>query len=426
MNTKVRPATRLSGKPVIPGDKSISHRALMFGALAKGKTRVSHLLDSEDVNSTWRCLEAMGVKITRQKEEILVEGSGIRGLKAPSQILDCGNSGTTIRHMMGILAGQSFDATLTGDASLSKRPMKRIAEPLRLMGAQIELTAGNLAPVKMSGVGKLKAIDYSLPVASAQLKSALLLAALYAEGTTVIRGLIQSRDHTERFLPYFGVPISVTEAAISVRGGGELLGADVKVPGDPSTAAFWIAGATLVPGSDIELDNISLNPTRTGFIEVLRRMGARIETEITSSEPEPVGKIRIRYAPLKGTVVLPHEVPSLVDEVPLLAVLACFAEGETDIQGAEELRVKESDRIEATAKNLRAMGAKVETKHDGFVIHGPQKLKGAQIDSMDDHRIAMAFSIAALQAEGQTEIIDSQCVAISYPGFYNDLDILTQ
>ena len=431
MNQTLHPITSargLRGKPVIPGDKSISHRSLMFGALARGRSAVSHLLESGDVHSTWRCLEAMGARISRDGARVIVEGAGMHGLRAPTATLDCGNSGTTIRLLMGILTGQKFSASLTGDQSLRRRPMKRIAEPLRRMGALIELTDGNTAPLTLSGAaangGRVAPLAYELPVASAQLKSACLLAGLFADGETRLTGEVRSRDHTERLLPHFGAAVGQGEGFITIRGGQELHAADVTVPGDISSAAFWIAAALIVPGSELELDNVSLNPSRVGILKALRRMGARIETEITSERPEPIGRLRVFHSPLKGTRIAGDEVPELIDEIPMISVLATFAEGVTEIRDAEELRVKETDRIDAVAKGLQAMGAQVETLPDGIIVKGKQRLRGAKIESEDDHRIAMAFSIGALAADGPTEILGTECIGISYPGFYDTLRVL--
>lgn len=424
MNIRINTAQKLSGKPIIPGDKSISHRSLLFGALAKGTSRITHLLEGGDVHSTWRCLEALGTRIERRGEEILVHGQGIDGFRPPQGILDCGNSGTTMRLLMGTLTGSDFLCEMTGDPSLQKRPMKRIAEPLVRMGAQIDLSQGQFAPLKIRGCARPRPIAYELPVASAQLKSAILLAGLFADGTTRISGKIASRDHTERLLPYFGVPLQISAHDISIQGGHCLRAADVSVPGDISSAAFWIAAATLVPGSELEITNVLLNPSRIGFLNALLRMGAKIETELTSHSPEPVGTLRIQYAPLKATAIHPEEVPSLIDELPLFAVLASTAEGITEVSGAQELRVKESDRIQAVATNLRRMGAEIKTKADGFSIQGPQRLRGALIESYDDHRIAMAFSIAALITSGETEIKGIECVSISYPTFFQTLNEL--
>lgn len=424
MSFTLSPASCFKGTITVPGDKSLSHRALLFGALAQGKTRVTGLLKSADVRATQACLEALGVRFEKQGDEIIIHGVGLQGFKKPDVALDCGNSGTTMRLMMGLLAGQDFEAVLTGDASLCKRPMKRIAGPLRNMGAEITLTDGDFAPVNIKG-GRLQAVEYELPVASAQLKSALLIAALFADGETRLTGKILSRDHTERLLPAFGCPVAVRDDRVALYGGRVLKGTSVKIPGDISSAAFWMAGACLVEGAEIEMDNVSLNPTRRGFLDVLGRMGANIEEEVTTPLPEPLGQVKISYAPLKGTVIEADEVPRLIDEIPLIAVLGARAEGVTEIRGAKELRVKESDRLEAVAKNLRAMGAKIELREDGFKIEGPQTLHGADIETFSDHRIAMAFAIASLAANSPSRINDRDCVNISYPGFFDELASIT-
>ncbi len=425
-DTRVGPAKKFAGSPKVPGDKSISHRGLIFGALATGRTEIENILESEDVQSTARVLTGLGVQITKQNGKTFVDGHGPEAFKQPAAILDCGNSGTTMRLMMGVLSGvKHIEASMTGDSSLVKRPMKRVAEPLRLMGANFELTQNDFAPLKVIGA-ELQAVNYELKIASAQIKTAIMLAAIAAKGTTRIWGEIHSRDHTERLLKHFGVGVESNAKEVLVTGGQKFTANKLNVPGDPSTAAFWLAGAALMPNSNLELKNISLNQTRTGFIRVLERMGVVIETDLTETIPEPIGNIRIKPGPLKGVTVEEAEVPSLIDELPMLAVLATQAHGVTRVTGAEELRVKETDRIEAVAQNLRAMGAVIETTPDGFIIEGPQKLKGAEINSFHDHRIAMAFSIAALVADGENLIHGSECVAISYPEFYSILAELTR
>jgi 3-phosphoshikimate 1-carboxyvinyltransferase len=421
----IEPSHHFDAKIVIPGDKSISHRSLLFGALADGITQIEGLLESADVFSTWSCLEQLGVKIERQGDKVIVHGVGLDGLQAPNQALDCGNSGTTLRLLMGILAGQKFSCTLIGDASLSQRPMKRIAEPLRQMGAQIELQEGNFAPVKISPA-ELTGLDYALPVASAQLKSALLLAGLYCQTSVRLKGEIGSRDHTERMFPHFGVQIKKSDGILEISSGQRLRATQIKVPGDPSTAAFWLAAAAMISGGRIEVSPISLNPTRLGFVNVLERMGAVVVKEILESSPEPMGILRLQQIPLQGTRVYAHEIPELVDEVPLIAILATQAEGVTEVRGAAELRIKESDRLESVAQNLRAMGAKISLFEDGFSIRGPQALFSADIDPHHDHRIAMAFAIAGLMAEGPSRIHQSDCVGISYPNFFQILRQLKQ
>ncbi len=422
---RVRPTTQFRGRPQIPGDKSVSHRALIFGALANGTTEVHNLLESADVQSTASCLRQLGVQIFEKNGLTYVKSEGPESFHSPKNILDCGNSGTTIRLMMGVLAGlNSCKATLTGDASLVKRPMKRVAEPLREMGAKIDLTNTDFAPVTVTGT-QLQGINYDLKIASAQIKTAIVLAAIFSRGITSITGEIHSRDHTERLLGHFGVRIRHTPIAVQIEGGQKFTPNRLNVPSDPSTAAFWLAAAALIPGSELELQDISMNPTRTGFLTVLQKMGAQIETQVTENQPEPIGDIRVTHGPLKGVIIEPQEVPTLIDELPMLAVLATQALGITEVKGAEELRVKETDRIEAIAKNLRAMGAKIETRPDGFIIEGPQPLKGAEIDSFHDHRIAMAFSIGTLIAKSESVIHGAECVSISYPDFFSTLAELT-
>lgn len=425
MKTIINKAKKFSGKPIIPGDKSISHRGLILGALAFGTSEIIDILEGEDVQSTAHCLRELGVDIAKKENVTFIKGIGLKEFKNPEGILNCGNSGTTMRVMMGVLAGRSVTATLSGDLSLQKRPMKRVSDPLQKMGANFQLTNENYAPLTVVG-GKIYGIDYQLNIASAQIKTAVLMAGLSAHGTTRIFGEIGSRDHTERLLPHFGAAIKTSEKEITIEGGQLLKASILKVPGDPSTAAFWIGAACIIPGANLELENISLNPTRIGFIHLLRRMGAEIETEITTISPEPVGTIRVRFSGLKGGIISKEDIPSLIDEIPLIAILATQAHGVTCVRGALELRVKESDRLEAIALNLRAMGCEIEIFNDGFTIEGPQKLKGAEILTFHDHRIAMAFSIAGLVAENETVILDSECVAVSYPHFFKTLNQLTQ
>ncbi len=419
----IPPARRLSGTPLIPGDKSISHRMLMFGALAHGKTHITNLLESADVRSTRGVLEALGVPITDAGDTVIVHGHGPEAWRAAGAVLDCGNSGTTMRLMAGILAAQPFKSRLDGDASLRSRPMRRVAEPLRALGAQLELGPGDRAPLVISG-GRLTGARYDLPLPSAQVKSALLLAALGADGETVVGGELGGRDHTERLLWHFGADLKVN-GTLRLRGGQRLRAADLRVPGDPSSAAFWLAAASIVPGAAVQLHGVGINPTRMGFVRVLNRMGANITVSRSHAECEPVGTLVAEFATLRGTTIGADEVPALIDELPLIAVLATYATGITEVRGAKELRVKESDRIEAIAENLRAMGAQVETLDDGFRIAGPQRLHGAAIKSYGDHRIAMACAIAALGASSPTTIDDAGCVAISYPGFFATLRYLT-
>lgn len=422
---QIEPITSFYSRIQVPGDKSLSHRALMFAAMAQGRSQITGLLNAADVRSTWSCLQQLGIPIEQDDEgTVIVQGQGLHGFQAPTDALDCGNSGTTLRLMMGMLAGQNFSSRLVGDASLSGRPMGRVAEPLRQMGAQIQLTNERFAPVQIRPAS-LQGLSYQLPVASAQLKSALLLAGLWASGPVTLTGAIGSRDHTERLLPHFGVQLEQSAGQIRIQPGQQPQAARFQVPGDPSTAAFWLAAAAMIPGSEIELPGVSLNPTRLGFVRVLERMGAQISLEPEHSGPEPVGCIRLKGTELQGTDVLPQEIPDLVDEVPLIAVLATQAQGRTSVRGAQELRIKESDRLQAIALNLKRMGGQLELFEDGFILEGPQALQGAEIEPFHDHRIAMAFAIAALKAKGPTTILQPECVGISYPEFFSILKTLS-
>ncbi|MBT3982457.1 MAG: 3-phosphoshikimate 1-carboxyvinyltransferase [Bacteriovoracaceae bacterium] len=422
---KISAANGLSGTICVPGDKSISHRSLLLGSLARGVTEINALLNSEDVLSTKLCMEMLGAKFTGNFDKMLVEGVGWENLKAPEMTLPCGNSGTSIRLLMGVLAALPFDSVLEGDESLCKRPMKRVSDPLEQMGGKIELTEGNYPPISIKG-GGLMGIDYELPVASAQVKSAIMLAALQAEGTTTITGKIQSRDHTERMLTHFGAKVDVTDTSITIQGKQDLQAQKITVPGDISSAAFWLVAGSIIPNSRIEIHNVGLNPTRTGILKILEKMGADLEVIVEVERPEPIGKIIVKSAPLKGIEIGGEDIPSLIDEIPVLCVLATFAEGETIIKDAQELRYKECDRIEAVASNLRKMGANVESFKDGMKIKGPQSLGGASIECFNDHRIAMAFSIAALGCSSECTIEDGEVVNISYPTFYSTLKSLVK
>ncbi|MCB0393434.1 MAG: 3-phosphoshikimate 1-carboxyvinyltransferase [Bdellovibrionales bacterium] len=421
MDKKISPSKKFHGTIIVPGDKSMSHRSLMFGAIAKGKTTVRGLLRSADVMSTKSVLVALGAKIQDCGDHFVITGT--ERFSKPAGELDCGNSGTTMRLMMGLLANSPFECVLTGDVSLSKRPMKRVSDPLSKMGASIRMKEGTFPPVHIVG-GDLSPIQYELPVASAQVKSAIILAALRANGKSVIRGRIDSRDHTERMLQNFGVNLKVSNKEIWVES-ASLVATEFNVPGDPSTAAFPMAGAALIEGSDVTVKGVSLNPTRTGFIQTLKEMGAQVDATITSKMGEPIGDVRTRFGTLKGVTVPESRIPSMIDEIPMLAILATQAQGVTKVTGAEELRVKESDRIESVASNLRAMGIQIETLEDGFVIEGPQKLRASEIVTHHDHRIAMAFAIAGLVAEGETVIHDSEVCGVSYPEFFKHLEQLS-
>ena len=406
----------------MPGDKSISHRSVMFGALAKGDTEISNFLRGADCLSTISCFRSMGVDIEEKGENVLVHGKGLRGLRRPDGILDCGNSGTTTRLISGILAAQDFDVTLTGDESIQKRPMKRIIDPLSLMGAEIESVRGNgCAPLHITGA-PLHGISYSTPVASAQVKSAILLAGLYADGETRVTEPAPSRNHTELMLSSFGADVRTEGTTVTIRQAEELYGQKIQVPGDISSAAFFIAAGLLIPGSEILLKNVGVNPTRDGVLRVFRRMGGSIETTaLSSGSGEPAADLVVKASRLHGVEIGGEEIPSLIDEIPVIAAAACFADGVTVIRDAAELKVKESNRIAAMTENLRAMGADVTETEDGMIIRGGRPLHGAVIDSRNDHRIAMTFAVAALAAEGETSIPQWDCVNISYPGFLEDL-----
>lgn len=414
------PGGCLQGDLTVPGDKSISHRALLFSALAEGSSCLQGLATGADVASTRSCLEQLGVKITGSPAVTVVHGVGLHGLQPPSQPLNCGNSGTTMRLLMGILAGQHFDTTLTGDPSLSRRPMGRVAEPLQAMGARIEMHEGRFAPLTLHSAS-LQGLEYELPVASAQVKSALLLAGLYTPERVLLSGALASRDHTERMLPAYGVRLENTDASLCLEPGQTLKAVDWQIPGDFSSAAFWLTGAALLPGSDLMLENISLNPTRTGFARILERMGARLEIQLQQDQPEPLGALRIRYAPLRGVQVGPGEIPFVIDEIPLLMLLATQATGWTEVHGAAELRIKESDRLAVMEANLKALGVELETFADGFRIRGPQALVGAEVQAEHDHRIAMTLVLAALLAKGETRIQGAEAMDVSYPSFLADL-----
>lgn len=428
--TTLTSGVRLRGTVRVPGDKSISHRALLFGAIAEGETRIEGLLPAEDPLSTAACLRAMGVEVSAIEagQEVRVRGVGLDGLQEPAQVLDCGNSGTTMRLMLGLLAGRSGrHFVLDGDSSLRRRPMGRVAKPLGQMGASIHgRQDGNLAPLAIQG-RQLQGAVVRTPVASAQVKSALLLAGLSAEGPTTVIEPALSRDHSERMLRAFGADlVSEPEASdgprVLITPGARLQGQRVVVPGDISSAAFWLVAGLLVPGADLLLENVGLNPSRTGILEVLGAMGAPLEIlNERLVAGEPVGDLRVRPAPLKAFSICGELIPRLVDEIPILAVAALAAEGTSVIRDAEELRVKETDRLAVMARQLRAMGAELEETNDGLVIPGGQQLHGADVDSETDHRVAMSLAVAALGASGSTSIARAEAAAVSYPNFWDDL-----
>ncbi len=422
---RLQKAKALKGELTVPGDKSISHRSVMFGAIASGVTEITGFLQGADCLSTIRCFSQMGVPVENDGSRVLVRGRGLRGLLPPAQVLDCGNSGTTVRLLSGILSGQSFSSVLTGDASIQKRPMNRIIRPLSQMGADISSVSGNgCAPLAIHGQ-PLRGIHYQSPVASAQVKSAILLAGLYADGKTTVTEPALSRNHTELMLQYFGARTESCGATVSVEPAQELYGQKISVPGDISSAAYFIAAGLMIPGSELLIRNVGINPTRDGILRVCRMMGADITLLNENHEnAEPTADLLVRSSSLKGTVIEGELIPTLIDELPVIAVMACAAEGTTIIRDAAELKVKESNRIQAVAENLAAMGADAAETEDGLIIRGGKPLHGASIACRADHRIAMSFAVAALWADGETVIEDSSCVNISYPGFFRQLEQL--
>ena len=426
MSFSLKRSAALCGEISVPGDKSISHRSVMLGALASGTTRVSHFLPSADCLSTIDCFRKMGAKIDiKDDENIVIHGCGLHGLSAPSEVLDTGNSGTTTRLMTGILAAQPFDCVVNGDASIRRRPMARILTPLTMMGADISSAEGGRCPLNVHG-RELTGITYELPVASAQLKSCLLLAGLYAEGaTTVIEG-VPSRDHTERMLSAFGADICAVDGGVCVKKTDALVGRDLQVPGDISSAAFFAVAAAILPGSEVLLKDVGVNPTRTGIIDVMLKMGADITMENHRDDWEPIADLRVRHSKLHGCEIGGRDIPRLIDELPILAVLAAFAEGRTVIKDAGELRHKESNRIAAVTAELSKAGIDITETDDGMIINGGKTPMGADFASYGDHRIAMAMAVCALAADGASSIDDADCVKISYPNFFADLEMLSE
>ena len=424
----IAPTRGLKGEVTIPGDKSISHRSIMLGSIALGTTEITHFLEGADCLSTIDCFRKMGVEIERKPSSILVHGKGLRGLTAPASTLNVGNSGTTTRLLSGILSGQNFATTLSGDDSLNSRPMKRIMTPLNTMGAHIRsLNDNGCAPLHIRP-GALHGIHYQSPVASAQVKSAVLLAGLYADSPTSVTEPALSRNHTELMLQGFGAYVATDlhtdgTATAHVEPCKELYGQQICVPGDISSAAYFIAAALLVPGSELLVKNVGTNFTRAGFLKVCKAMGADIETVSQTIEGgESRADLLVRYSHLKGTVIEGDIIPTLIDEIPMIAIMAAFADGQTVIRDAAELKVKETNRIDTVTAGLKAMGAVITPTDDGMIIEGTGHLNGASIQSYLDHRIAMAFSVAGLASDGETQIVDSQCVDVSYPEFYATLN----
>lgn len=423
------PEGGLRGHLAVPGDKSISHRALMIGAISEGRTEIEHFLCGEDCLSTMKALQALGVRIVRDGEHVVVEGAGLRGLKQPEGPLDMGNSGTTTRLMMGLLSGQDLTAVMEGDASLSKRPMKRVSDPLKAFGASVVLSAGGVLPAVVHG-GRIHPAEVTMQVASAQVKSALILAALYADGESKIVEKLPTRDHTEIMLKAFGADVRTADDGVTIKvtGNPKLVGRNVTVPGDMSSAAFFITAAALVPGSEVTFDNVSLNPTRTGILHVLCRMGGDVSVvPDAGAEGEKRGTVRVRHAPLHAIELTEVDVPAVIDELPLVALLAASADGTSRITGAGELRVKETDRIAVTAEELRKFGVEVEELEDGMVITGRKSwdIRNTELDSHGDHRIGMMDAVAALAADREMELANEDAVDISYPTFFSDLEQIT-
>lgn len=416
MEKRIKKVKKIEGEIEVPGDKSISHRSLILGSISEGKTRIYNFLKSKDCLSTLNCLKKLGANIEFKGEIVEINGDK---LKEPDDILDCENSGTTMRLLSGVVASYPFYTVLTGDESLRNRPMRRIIEPLSLMGAKVYGRKGMYPPLTVIG-NKLKGINYKLPVASAQVKSCIILATILSDGESIIEEEIISRDHTERMLEYFGGEIKREGGKIYIKGKQKLKGREVFVPGDFSSAAYFMAATLLIENSSLIIKNLGLNPTRTGFLNVIERMGGKYKIlNMRELNNEPVGDIEIIYSGrLKGVEIKKDEVPKIIDEIPLIAVISSVSEGKTVVSGAEELRVKETDRIKAIVSELKKLGANIEEKNDGFVIYGVEKLKGGRVNSWNDHRIAMCLSIAGLISEGETIIENADCVDISFPEFF--------
>lgn len=416
----------LKGEINIPGDKSISHRAVMFGSISNGLTEVTNFLQGADCLSTIDCFRKLGIEIENTKDKILIKGAGLHGLKEPTSILDAGNSGTTTRLISGILAAQPFTTTLTGDASIQKRPMKRIMTPLSMMGANItSLTGNDCAPLQIIG-SKLKGIHYESPIASAQVKSSILLAGLYAEGETSVSEPALSRNHSEIMLSYFGANVTSKDNTATIQPEPILTGQKVCVPGDISSAAYFIAAGAIVPNSEILIKNVGINPTRDGILRVALEMGADITLLNENHDGEPTADLLVKTSSLQGVTIGGEIIPTLIDEIPIICIMAACAEGTTIIKDAAELKVKESDRIAVMVENLTAMGVDIEGTDNGMIIHGGKPLHGAYIPTHLDHRIAMSFAVAALVADGETDIENSEICNVSFPGFYDYIQMLSK
>ena len=419
---KINKVSKLNGTINVPADKSITHRSIMLSSIAEGKSYVNNYLKSDDCLMTMNAFKQMGVNIEQKENSLIINGVGINGLKNPIREIYAGNSGTTTRLLSGVLAGQKFSSTITGDDSLSKRPMKRVIEPLTLMGADVKAKENNFLPMTISSSKTLKSINYASSVASAQIKSCILFAGLYADGITTVTEPIKSRDHSEKMFKTFGADISVDGLKVTIKHCDKLYAQEVTVPCDISSAAFFIVAGLIVPNSNIKILNVNINKTRDGILTVLKNMGADIVLDnVRIVSGEDVADMEIKSSKLTSTSFGKEIVPSLIDEIPIIVLAATQAEGKTVISGAKELKVKESDRIHSVASQLNKMGADIQETDDGFIINGPTRLKGATVDSFDDHRIAMMLSIAGLIADGETEILNSDCVKISFANFYEVL-----
>lgn len=426
MDQRISPARRVSGSVQLPGDKSISHRYAMLSSLAEGTSKIHNYSTGADCQSTLGCMRELGVSINKQENTVTVEGQGLRGLKPPAESLDAGNSGSTIRMLSGILAAQEFETRIGGDESLSRRPMERIMKPLREMGAEISGTNGKYPPLFICG-RELHAIEYTLPMASAQVKTCVLFAGIYAEGTTTVREPVRTRDHSELALREFGADITMRRGFVSIEGKPPLKSRELFVPGDLSSAAFFLVAALLLPGSELVLYNVGLNPTRAELIDFLVGMGASIQIpDVQQTGGELVGNIKLSSSPIRGGVIEKSLTAALIDELPILAVLGAVSEEGLTVRDAGELRVKETDRIAALAENFRRLGVSIEENEDGFHVPGRQRFRAGEVDSLGDHRIAMAFSVAALAADGECLIKDADAAAVSYPEFFSTLRSVTE
>lgn len=421
MEKIIKPVNKISGEITVPGDKSISHRAIMIGSIACGATKVKGLARSDDCDHTMNAFKAMGIRIRKDGPLTVIEGKGLKGLSRPSGFIHAGNSGTTMRILPGILGGQDFEAILTGDKGLLKRPMKRIVEPLSRMGIVIEARKGGYPPLKIRG-GAVRPVIYRMPIPSAQVKSAILFAGLYAEGDTRVVEKFKSRDHTERMLYHFGADIKCGAKTVSVKGGKELAARSLEIPGDISSASFFIQAAVIIKGSRVKIRNVSINPTRAGILNILARMGAKIKVVNMKKGFEPVGDIIAESSRTRGITIDRSTIPAIIDELPMIFVLASLSRGRTVIKGAGELRVKETDRISSMEHDLKRMGAMFSVKGDNIIIDGVDRLKGARLDSFDDHRTCMAMAIAALAADGESAIAGTESVSKSFPGFFESLE----